>query len=197
MAHPGIDGNASEYSCLSAADDGPQCRRRHMQLSDEQKQKVAAWLADGLSISDIQKKLGTDFGVSMTYMEVRFLIGDLKLQIVDKPAEHTPILGAQPAAPAPGLVPMPPEAAAGPAPLPEDGLPPMTGLVKVSVDAITKPGALVSGQVAFSDGNTAAWHLDQAGRLGLVTKVAGYRPPQPEIIEFQAVLQDELAKLGY
>ena len=168
-----------------------------MQLSDEQNQKVATWLADGLSISDIQKKLGTDFGVSMTYMEVRFLIGDLKLQIVDKPAEHTPILGAKPAAPVPIPAPIPPDAATGPGALPEDGLPPMPGNVKVSVDAITKPGALVSGQVAFSDGNTAAWHLDQAGRLGLVTKVAGYRPPPPEIIEFQAVLQDELAKLGY
>ena len=168
-----------------------------MQLSDEQNQKVATWLADGLSISDIQKKLGTDFGVSMTYMEVRFLIGDLKLQIVDKPAEPTPILGAKPAAPAPGPAPIPPDAAADPGALPEEAMPPMTGNVKVSVDAITKPGALVSGQVAFSDGNTAAWHLDQAGRLGLVTKVAGYRPPQPEIIEFQAVLQDELAKLGY
>ena len=168
-----------------------------MQLSDEQNQKVATWLADGLSISDIQKKLGTDFGVSMTYMEVRFLIGDLKLQIVDKPAEPTPILGAKPAAPVPIPAPIPPDAATGPGALPDDGLPPMTGNVKVSVDAITKPGALVSGQVAFSDGNTAAWHLDQAGRLGLVAKVAGYRPPQPEIIEFQAVLQDELAKLGY
>lgn len=170
-----------------------------MQLSDEQKQKVAAWLADGLSISDIQKKLGSDFGVSMTYMEVRFLIGDLKLQIVDKPAEHTPILGANPAepAPAPAPAPMPPGAAADPGALPEEAMPPMTGNVKVSVDSITKPGALVSGQVSFSDGNTAAWHLDQAGRLGLVTKVAGYRPPQAEIIEFQAALQDELAKLGY
>lgn len=170
-----------------------------MQLSDEQKQKVAAWLADGLSISDIQKKLGTDFGVSMTYMEVRFLIGDLKLQIVDKPAEHTPILGAKPAAPAPtpAPAPLPPGAAADPGALPEEALPPMTGNVKVSVDAITKSGALVSGQVSFSDGNTAAWHLDQTGRLGLVTKVAGYRPPQAEIIEFQAALQDELAKLGY
>ncbi len=166
-----------------------------MQLSDEQKQKVATWLADGLNISDIQKKLGSDFGVSMTYMEVRFLIGDLKLQVVDKPAEPTPVIGAKAAVPAPGPAPVPGVPAAGA--LPPDGLPPVGGGVKVTVDAITKPGALVSGQVTFSDGNSAAWHLDQAGRLGLVTKIAGYRPPQEEIIEFQAALQDELAKLGY
>lgn len=170
-----------------------------MQLSDEQKQKVAAWLADGLSISDIQKKLSADFGVSMTYMEVRFLIGDLKLQVTDKPVEHTPILGkTPPPAPAPGAPPAPaPGAPMDPAALPEEGFPMSPVNVKVTVDSITKPGALVSGQVTFSDGNTATWYIDQSGRLGLAPKVAGYRPPQSEVIEFQAVLQDELAKLGY
>ena len=50
------------------------------------------------------------------------------------------------------------------------------GGVSVGVDEIAIPGTLVSGKVTFSDGNTAAWHLDQTGRLGLAPKQPGYRP---------------------
>jgi hypothetical protein len=70
------------------------------------------------------------------------------------------------------------------------------GKVSVTVDQLTRPGAMVSGKVKFSDGKTAEWILDQAGRLGLVPSDKGYKPPAADVQEFQIALQQELQKLG-
>ncbi|HTA31393.1 MAG TPA: hypothetical protein VK731_12955, partial [Candidatus Cybelea sp.] len=70
------------------------------------------------------------------------------------------------------------------------------GKVNVTVDQLARPGALVSGKVKFSDGKTAEWILDQAGRLGLVPAEKGYKPPAADVQEFQMALQQELQKLG-
>jgi hypothetical protein len=69
--------------------------------------------------------------------------------------------------------------------------------VSVNVDQITKPGAVVSGKVTFSDGQIADWYLDQTGRLGVVPKQAGYKPSAADVQDFQLALQQEVAKLGY
>jgi hypothetical protein len=82
--------------------------------------------------------------------------------------------------------------------LPEGELPKAgAGNVKVNVDTIAQPGAVVSGSVTFSDGNTAAWYLDQFGRLGLAPKKQGYKPPASDLQVFQTELQNELAKMGF
>jgi hypothetical protein len=52
-----------------------------MNLSDEQKQIIAQRLSDGASISDIQRLVTDDFNGSMTFMETRFLIDDLNLDL--------------------------------------------------------------------------------------------------------------------
>jgi len=65
------------------------------------------------------------------------------------------------------------------------------------VDQITRPGSIISGKVTFTDAQEASWYLDQTGRLGLVPKVAGYKPSAPDVQEFQLALQREVAKLGY
>ena len=39
------------------------------QPNDEQKREVGRWVAEGMGLSDIQKKINDDFGVAMTYME--------------------------------------------------------------------------------------------------------------------------------
>ena len=59
-----------------------------MNLDDAQKRKVAEWIEQGAKLSEIQDKLATEFGLRMTYMEVRFLIDDLGVQLKDKPAER-------------------------------------------------------------------------------------------------------------
>ena len=69
--------------------------------------------------------------------------------------------------------------------------------VSVIVDQIALPGTLVSGKVAFSDGQKAEWSLDQTGKLGLTTQQKGYRPSQSDVQAFQQSLQTELAKMGF
>lgn len=172
-----------------------------MNLDEAQRQQVAKWIEEGLKLSEIQNKLGSEFGVRMTYMEVRFLIDDLKLKPKDKEPPPAPVLpkatspaGAGVGPPAPGKQ---------PAPLPDDepdfaGEPLPGGTnVSVSVDQLTRPGALVSGKVTFSDGQGADWYLDQMGRLGVVAKQQGYKPSQADLMAFQAELQNQLAKMGY
>jgi hypothetical protein len=162
-----------------------------MQLSDEQKQKVSAWMAEGLKLSDIQDRLGTECGVRLTYMDVRLLVDDLKLVPKDPPA---PVATAEPAASA--------VAAAAPAPAPapslvSDSAAKPAGKISLSVDQLARPGTIVSGSVTFSDGKTGAWYLDQQGRLGVVPGEEGYRPPAGDVEEFQVMLDRELATMGY
>ena len=95
----------------------------------------------------------------------------------------------QPVAAAPGAAGLPPED--------PEVLPPGGGGVVVQVDQITRPGAIISGKVAFSDGQTADWYIDQTGRLGLIAKQPGYKPTQADAQEFQLALQREVARLGY
>jgi hypothetical protein len=148
-----------------------------MNLDETQKKKVATWIEEGLKLAEIQKRLETEFGLRVTYLDVRLLVDDLKLKPKD------PVLPPKPVAPAETAI----------APTATD-LP--VGKVAVSVDQLTRPGALVSGKVTFSDGKSAEWILDQSGRLGVVPGEKGYKPSAPDLQEFQLALQAELQKLG-
>lgn len=159
-----------------------------MKLDEAQRTQVAAWIAEGLKLAEIQKRLDAELGVRLTYMDVRFLVDDLRL--TPKDPEPTKVVAPAPAAEA--AKPVAPAAAAALPPLP----PGPGGNVSVVVDQIARPGAIVSGKVTFSDGNQADWHLDQTGRLGLVTQQPGYRPAAGDVQQFQAALEAELSKLG-
>jgi hypothetical protein len=152
-------------------------------LSDEQKAQVTKWVAEGASLAEVQKRLASEFTLSLTYMDTRFLLDDLNLTVKDAPKAPSPAADLTNAPPPP------------PAALP--GGPPVGGKVRVAVDKIVRPGAAMSGSVTFSDGQTADWQLDQTGRLGLVPKTKGYQPIPADVQEFQYALQDELTRLGY
>lgn len=154
-----------------------------MQLNEEQKNKVAEWIAEGLSLSDIQDRMGTQWSIRMTYMEARMLVDDLKLLPKDpivpaseKPAEET----------APEGLP------SGDAAAVEDA-----GSVSVTTDTLARPGAMISGRVTFSDGLTGMWHLDQYGRFNLIPPTPGYKPSEEDIQKIQPLLDRELAKAGF
>ncbi len=158
-----------------------------MNLDDAQMKQVSAWIHAGLKLSEIQSRLAAELGVRLTYMEARLLVDDLKLVPKDaEPPAPTPTIGKPPPARAAGASP-----AAAPA-----GAAPGVGSVTMSVDALARPGALVSGQVTFSDGHRAAWYLDELGRLGLAPQQNGYRPAAADVQQFQMALETELAKLG-
>jgi hypothetical protein len=158
-----------------------------MNLTEEQRQMVAKWISEGAKLSEIQKRL-LELGIKLTYMEVRFLVDDLKLTPKDPEPPKVVAPVAVPAA-APATL------TAEKNPAPPGTLP--ASAVSVSVDQLTKPGAMISGTVKFSDGQIADWYLDQTGRLGVVPKVAGYKPSATDVQNFQTALQSEIAKLGY
>lgn len=145
-----------------------------MKLTAEQEKLVAGWITEGATLADVQRRLKDECALALTYMDVRFLVDDLKLQLKEQP-KASETVDRLAAAKQEGE-----EArAGGPAP----------GGVSVTMDTITKPHALASGRVTFSDGETAEWMLDQTGRLGLNPSKPGYRPTQQDIMDFQAELQ--------
>ena len=170
-----------------------------MNLDETQKASVREWIASGLDLAEIQSKLDSEFGVSVTYMEVRFLVDDLGVIPKDPEPEPEPEPEAPPT-PAPAA-PQNEAAPEGASPMPE---PPAGGEeggaapnVSVTVDQITRAGALASGSVTFSDGKKAGWSLDQMGRLGLSSDEPGYKPPQEDVMEFQMQLQKKLSGPGF
>jgi hypothetical protein len=159
-----------------------------MKLDETQRQKVAAWIEAGLKLADIQKRLETELGLRMTYLDVRLLVDDLKLKPKDQPEPPKPVL------------PSPDNQAAEPEtehPPDETQALPTNSKVQVSVDQIARAGALISGKVTFSDGKSADWFLDQTGRLGISPAEKGYKPPATDLQEFQMELQSQLQRLGF
>jgi len=162
-----------------------------MNLDEAQRAKVSQWITEGLKLSDIQNRLAAEFGLRLTYMDVRLLVDDLKLTPKDVERPKSMTLGSPP------TTPTAPAAAPNKKTPPSPASKPSGGGVSVKVDELTRPGAVVSGKVTFSDGNVADWYFDQTGRLGLLPQQAGYRPPQADLQQFQAVLDAELSKLGF
>ena len=70
-----------------------------MNLSDSHKQQVSAWLEQGLKVADVQKKMAAELGVTMTYMEVRFLLDDLRLNPKDPEPPKQPAPSPWPSRP--------------------------------------------------------------------------------------------------
>lgn len=173
-----------------------------MQLTDEQKRAVTGWISEGLTLAQIQDRMGKEMDLRMTYMEARMLVDDLKLlpkeTVVEAPKPsptENPVPahdgsaseGGGAAQDGEGGAPVGSQEAQG------AGVP---GEVKVKVDTLTRPGAMVSGSVTFSDGQSAGWYLSTMGQLGMVPPSPGYRPPHGEIQTFQMLLENELAKMG-
>jgi hypothetical protein len=159
-----------------------------MQLTPAQAVVARKWIEDGAKLSEFQRKLESEFGIKLTYMETRFVVDDLKVVPKDPEPPKAPEPAPAEAAATPGAAPADPVV--------PDALPGGGGSVSVVVDTITRPGAIASGSVKFSDGQTAQWYLDQTGRFGMVPPYKGYRPSEPDLQQFQLTLDRELQKLG-
>jgi len=167
-----------------------------MQLNEAQRQAVRDWVAAGATLSDVQKRLKTEFDLVATFMEARLLVIELGAQVKDKPEPR------KPAPPAPAAD----EDASGDdalpgadddAALPDDAPAGAPSRVKVALDKIVPAGAMVSGSVVFSDGTQARWVIDRMGRLGLEGVPPNFRPSQEDVREFQVQLQSLIAGRGY
>ncbi len=138
-------------------------------------------LNEGETLSDIQKMLEDEYGIRMTYMDLRILATEL--EGVDwsqqpesktagkKTAEQEDLLSGgggddQAAATASGT--------------------------KVTVSNVARPGAAMSGSVEFSSGAKAEWFLGNDGRLGLQPEAGSEKPTEEDIQEFQEELQKKI-----
>lgn len=140
------------------------------QLSVDQIATIKSWAASGAQLPEIQLRMKEEFGLSVTYMDTRFVILDLGIELVEEAKEEpTPKIKE--------------------APVP-------TGKVTATMDSIALPGAVVSGKVVFSDGESAIWMLDQTGRPALEPDTPGYSPNQADILEFQKQLRAHIESTG-
>jgi hypothetical protein len=162
-----------------------------MKLTSEQLNKLRVWASEGSTLSEIQKRMETDLGLRVTYMELRFLLDDFSIELGNAPKK----VPAKNEEPKPAQEPEISEEPAGD--VSEAQEPELAGGVTVDVDPIPRQGGVVSGGVVFSDGVKAKWYLDQYGRLGLDGVDKSYRPTNEDVQDFQAELQRILQKKGY
>ena len=157
-------------------------------LTPQQRQLVEQWAAAGASLNQIQDRLRSECATTLTYMETRLLIMELGVKIQDKPREVPP---------EPQTV--PPIAESDTAKDSLSAIPeaPKSGALKVSVDEVPPPGAVISGRATFSDAVTVQWFMDEQGRFGMRGPVPGYQPPPADIPAFQAELDNILQLRGY
>ena len=145
-----------------------------MSDSMEMKKFLAAEIAAGKSLSDIQTLLNEKFGVRLTYMDVRIMASEL--DNIDwtsrdpvKPEETVEDVTK---------VPVQKPAAGG------------DGTTVVEVNQVVRAGAIAEGSVQFGSGASGTWIVDQMGRLGF-DKLNG-EPTEKDIQEFQTELRKVL-----
>ena len=151
-----------------------------MDLSKEQVEFVSNLVNAGESIAKIQSLLKENFSLSLTYMDVRFLVDDLGVT-------YPKIIEDQDSK------------------IKEEGFNDSSKLIDdsnkgviVDIDAVVRPGALVSGTVVFSDKVKMNWQLSSAGQLGLIPgDDPDYRPLPEDMQSFQEQLQKVLQEKGF
>ncbi len=156
-------------------------------LTAQQRQLVEQWAAEGANLNQIQDRLRSECDTTLTYMETRLLIMELGVKIQDKPREVPP--EEKPAPPQPE--PLADGELAG------TGDAPAGSALKVSVDEVPPPGAVISGRASFSDGVTVQWFMDEQGSFGMRGPASGYQPPPADIPAFQAELDNILQLRGF
>ena len=151
-----------------------------MNFPEEQKALVSKWVSEGESIAKIQNLLKKHFDLGLTYMDVRFLVDDLGVVYKDSSeceegTEDKELETDQD--------------------IEENNE--ASGII-VEVDAVIRPGSLVSGNVRFSDGVSLGWQLTSTGQLGLIPgDDPEYRPSNEDLQAFQTQLQEVLKEKGF
>lgn len=170
-------------------------------------------LSEGMTLSQVQDQLMQQFGLHMTYMELRMLTAELQVdwdkQDAKAEATRASILpneakakAAAKASPASDTVPeegaLPgeeeyppcPEENAAPADTPASDA--LRGATTVELSKVVRPGASLSGTVKFGSGASGEWYVDAYGRLGFNPDEGSSQPDQQDIQEFQTELQKAL-----
>ena len=151
------------------------------ELSEDQVNQLKSWADDGAQLGDLQNKINEAFGLKATYLDTRFILLDLGIELIDPNAEAEPVEPSEDPiteeAPSLEASPVESESASG---------------VRVTLDQITEPGMMYNGFVTFSDGVEARWFIDNTGRPGLKAENKEYQPSPEDIQTFQTELRNLL-----
>jgi hypothetical protein len=148
--------------------------------NDEERNRfIAARLSEGMSLSDVQKLLAEQHGINLTYLDLRLIASELKVDW----AKSNKKKADQKKEPVPDLAKM---AAAGKA----------GKSTQVTVHKVVRPGASMSGEVQFASGAKGEWFVDSYGRLGLAPAAGSSKPTEDDVQEFQLELQRKLTGQG-
>ena len=154
-------------------------------------------LNEGISLSDVQKLLDSEYGLKLTYFELRMIASTLEINWSSQEKKHTTDISqaakTEPARP-PEMKPLEP-----PAPQEEDEevedeadeeAAPGEGGTKITMDDEPIPGAVMSGHVTFASGAAGKWVFSRMGQLGLSELDEGSaKPTQEDFMLFQQELQ--------
>ena len=174
-----------------------------MQVTEDQKKAIGEWIHSGADLGKVQQSLKEEFELTLTYLDTRFLLADLGLEVQQEEEEtdpEEPIVEEQDYS-AKSSEEEPEAESEEEESLPED---PEEGTnnenqktnVNLTVDSLTQPQCVISGKVTFSDGKGASWYIDQLGRLGLNPDEEGYSPSEEDLEAFQVELRNVVSKEG-
>ena len=176
-----------------------------MKLTEDQITTIKSWIESGDDLGKIQNQINESFDINLTYLETRFLLSDLKIELNENEEEdddeQEPV--DEPSAEIQDSDNVTentedPEQEETPSGDPEkeetESAQPTN--INVSVDSITQPQCVISGKVTFSDGQLASWWFDQVGQLGLNPDQEGYTPSPEDVAVFQVELRKVLAEQG-
>ena len=172
-----------------------------MKLTEDQITTIKSWIESGDDLGKIQNQINESFDINLTYLETRFLLSDLKIEL-NEDEEQEPV--NEPSAEIQDSdnvtenneEPEQQEPPSGDLEKEEtdESAPPTN--INVSVDSIAQPQCVISGKVTFSDGQLASWWFDQVGQLGLNPDQEGYTPSPEDVAVFQVELRKVLAEQG-
>ena len=140
-------------------------------LTEEQKQLIHTWAAEGLKLGDIQSRLSDDHGLKATYMEMHLLMIDLKVEFPDE-EEEEPEPEPEPAAPV----------------APEDTATQAAPAAHATPANATPADAAIPAEAPATDADTPA---DAA-----LTEAPPGTPPSPEDLPNVTVTLSDLARPG-
>ncbi len=145
-------------------------------ITIEIKEFISKLLNQGISLSEIQKRLQSEKNEKITFLDLRVLASELKdIDWAKQKADIAAEKAKEKAKKEQEKKELAGEELEG------------DGNIVVEMSKVTRPGALANGSVKFASGATAEWMIDQMGRLAL-DKTAG-EPTKEDIHEFQAELQ--------
>ncbi len=175
--------------------------------NQERDELIMEKLNSGMSLSDLQKLLDSEYGMKMTYFELRMIVSELRIEWDKQEKKRRPVIPTQPVS-----APKAAEPEAAQPPVAEDAEEDADlgdgeedadeesddaedGTV-VTIDDAPMPGAVMSGNVKFASGASGKWMMNRMGQLGLAKLDEGSeQPTQDDLMlfqqELQAVLQEK------